>query len=80
MLVALIWFYVLALGLLAGAVINALRYELHDTGTLRGMTGSSHSYRRTGGSRRANGYRRTGKARRSSTTRAREEPLPERAD
>jgi membrane protein len=37
-LVALIWFYVLALGLLAGAVINALRYELHDTGTLRGMT------------------------------------------
>ncbi len=37
-LVALIWFYVLALGLLAGAVINALRYELHDTGKLRGMT------------------------------------------
>jgi len=37
-LVALIWFYALALGLLAGAVINALRYELHDTGTLRGMT------------------------------------------
>ena len=26
------------LGLLAGAVINALRFELHDTGTLRGMT------------------------------------------
>ncbi len=38
-LVALIWFYVLALGLLAGAVINALRYELHDTGKVRGMTG-----------------------------------------
>jgi membrane protein len=37
-LVAMIWFYVLALGILAGAVINALRYELHDTGTLRGMT------------------------------------------
>lgn len=37
-LVALIWFYALALGLLAGAVINALRHELHDTGTLRGMT------------------------------------------
>jgi membrane protein len=37
-LVGLIWFYVLALGLLAGAVINALRYELHDTGTVRGMT------------------------------------------
>jgi membrane protein len=38
-LVALIWFYVLALGILAGAVINAIRFELHDTGTLRGMTG-----------------------------------------
>jgi YihY family inner membrane protein len=37
-LVALIWFYALALGLLAGAVINALRFELHDTGTVRGMT------------------------------------------
>lgn len=37
-LIALIWFYALALGLLAGAVVNALRYELHDTGTLRGMT------------------------------------------
>jgi membrane protein len=37
-LVAMIWFYVLAIALLAGAVINALRYELHDTGTLRGMT------------------------------------------
>jgi YihY family inner membrane protein len=37
-LIALIWFYVLALGLLAGAVINALRFELHDTGTVRGMT------------------------------------------
>jgi membrane protein len=32
--VALIWFYALSLALLAGAVINALRYELHDTGTL----------------------------------------------
>jgi YihY family inner membrane protein len=37
-LVALVWFYALALGLLAGAVINALRFELHDTGTVRGMT------------------------------------------
>ncbi len=37
-LVALLWFYALALGLLAGGVINALRFELHDTGTLRGMT------------------------------------------
>ena len=39
-LVALVWFYVLALGLLAGGVINALRYELHDTGTLRDRNGS----------------------------------------
>ena len=37
-LVALLWFYALALGLLAGGVINALRFELHDTGTVRGMT------------------------------------------
>lgn len=36
-IVALLWFYALALGLLAGAVINAIRYELHDTGTLRGI-------------------------------------------
>lgn len=33
-LVALIWFYLVALALLAGAVINALRYELHDTGSV----------------------------------------------
>ena len=33
-LVALIWFYLVALSLLAGAVINALRYELHDTGSV----------------------------------------------
>jgi membrane protein len=33
-LIALIWFYLLSLALLAGAVINALRYELHDTGAL----------------------------------------------
>jgi YihY family inner membrane protein len=33
-LIALIWFYLLSLAMLAGAVINALRYELHDTGTL----------------------------------------------
>jgi membrane protein len=33
-LVALIWFYLIALAILAGAVINALRHEFHDTGTL----------------------------------------------
>ena len=33
-LIALLWFYVLSLALMAGAVINSLRYELHDTGEL----------------------------------------------
>ena len=33
-LVALLWFYLVALALMAGAVINALRYEFHDTGSL----------------------------------------------
>jgi membrane protein len=44
-LIVLIWFYALALGLLAGAVINALRFELHDTGTLRGMTAEFEAQR-----------------------------------
>ena len=34
-LIALVWFYIVSLALMAGAVINALRYELHDTGTMR---------------------------------------------
>ena len=34
-LVALVWFYIVSLALMAGAVINALRYELRDTGTMR---------------------------------------------
>ncbi len=33
-LIALLWFYALSLALLAGAVINALRHELHATGSL----------------------------------------------
>jgi YihY family inner membrane protein len=33
-LIALLWFYMLSLAILAGAVINSLRYELHDTGEL----------------------------------------------
>ncbi|MCB0866740.1 MAG: YihY/virulence factor BrkB family protein [Solirubrobacterales bacterium] len=44
-LIALLWFYALALGLLAGGVINALRFELHDTGTVRGMTAEFQSLR-----------------------------------
>ena len=31
-LVALLWFYAISLGLLAGAVINSLRHERDDTG------------------------------------------------
>jgi membrane protein len=34
-LVALVWFYLVSLSLMAGAVINALRYELRDTGTMK---------------------------------------------
>lgn len=33
-LIALLWFYVLSLALLAGATINSLRFELHDTGEM----------------------------------------------
>ncbi len=33
-LIALIWFYLLSLTMLAGAVMNSLRLELHDTGSL----------------------------------------------
>ena len=32
--IVLIWFYVLALVILGGAVVNAMRYELHDTGEI----------------------------------------------
>ena len=33
-LIALLWFYLLSLALLAGATINSLRHELHDTGEM----------------------------------------------
>ncbi|MFL5832657.1 MAG: YihY/virulence factor BrkB family protein [Solirubrobacterales bacterium] len=33
-LIALLWFYVLSLALMAGAVINSLRFEYHETGEL----------------------------------------------
>ena len=35
-LIVLIWFYLLAIIILGGAVMNALRFELHDTGELPG--------------------------------------------
>ena len=33
-LIGLLWFYMLSLALLAGAVINSLRHELHETGEM----------------------------------------------
>lgn len=33
-LIVLLWFYAISIIILGGAIINALRYELHDTGTL----------------------------------------------
>ena len=35
-LIVLIWFYLLAIIILGGAVVNALRFEFHDTGALPG--------------------------------------------
>ena len=32
--IVLLWFYALAIIILAGATINAMRYELHDTGSI----------------------------------------------
>jgi membrane protein len=37
-LIVLLWFYLLAIIILGGAVVNALRFELHDTGELPGKT------------------------------------------
>lgn len=34
-LIVLIWFYALALIMLGGAIINAMRFELHETGELK---------------------------------------------
>jgi membrane protein len=33
-LIALLWFYILSLALMVGAVINSLRFEFHDTGEI----------------------------------------------
>ncbi len=38
-LIALVWFYLVSLSLLSGAVINALRFELHDTGEVTEVHG-----------------------------------------
>jgi uncharacterized BrkB/YihY/UPF0761 family membrane protein len=31
-LIVLVWFYALAVVVLAGAIVNALRFEIHETG------------------------------------------------
>jgi len=36
--IVLLWFYAIAIIILGGATINAMRYELHDTGTLSAAT------------------------------------------
>ena len=33
-LIALVWFYIVALIVLSGAVVNAMRFEKHDTGEI----------------------------------------------
>jgi uncharacterized BrkB/YihY/UPF0761 family membrane protein len=33
-LIVLVWFYLLAIILLGGAIINAMRFELHETGEI----------------------------------------------
>ncbi len=40
-LITLIWFYALSLALMAGAVINSLRHELHDTGEMPYANGNA---------------------------------------
>ena len=37
-LIVLLWFFVLSLVILSGATINAIRFELHETGELRAKT------------------------------------------
>ena len=39
-LIVMVWFYVLAIVVLGGATINAMRFELHDTGELSSSGGS----------------------------------------
>jgi len=48
-LITLLWFYALSLALLAGAVINSLRHELHDTGEMPYWTPEAAKPERVGG-------------------------------
>ena len=40
-LIALLWFYLLSLGIMAGAVINSLRFEYHETGEMPYANGTT---------------------------------------
>jgi membrane protein len=40
-LIALLWFYLLSLGIMAGAVINSLRFEYHETGEMPYANGAA---------------------------------------
>jgi YihY family inner membrane protein len=48
-LITLLWFYALSLALLAGAVINSLRHELHDTGEMPYSTPETAKTEKVGG-------------------------------
>jgi YihY family inner membrane protein len=50
-LIALLWFYLLSLAILAGAVINSLRFELHDTGEMPYARPEDAKTKRSGGCR-----------------------------
>ncbi len=50
-LITLLWFYALSLALLAGAVINSLRHELHDTGEMPYWTPEAAKTEQIGGCR-----------------------------
>jgi YihY family inner membrane protein len=50
-LITLIWFYAISLGLLAGAVINSLRHELHDTGEMPYSNAEAAPTKQVGGCR-----------------------------
>jgi membrane protein len=38
-LIVLVWFYVIAIIILGGAIVNAMRFELHDTGQIAAQPG-----------------------------------------
>jgi membrane protein len=43
-LIVLVWFYALAVVVLSGAIINALRFEIHETGEVTPQAASGSGY------------------------------------